>query len=151
MLHRTTPGFFDRIAATQRVGAQNVPASATSAPQDVLATAPGAEPLRVTAVGILPRDMVIAQGNNQSAKVALALANSIVVRVLGGDNVPMDSINVTVQITGGGGAITPQSILTNAFGEATVKWTMGPVAGANTAQVRAATIDPVTITATATP
>ena len=121
------------------------------AAQAVLATAPGAEPLRVTAVGILPRDMVIAQGNNQSAKAALALANSIVVRVLGGDNMPMDSINVTVQITGGGGAITPQSILTNAFGEATVKWTMGPVAGANTAQVRAATIDPVTITATATP
>ncbi|HYW51441.1 MAG TPA: hypothetical protein VE861_12595 [Gemmatimonadaceae bacterium] len=119
--------------------------------QAVLATVPEIEPMRVTATGILPSDIVIAQGNNQSARVSVALANNIVVRVLGGSNVPMDSVNVTFQITGGGGAITPQSILTNASGEATVKWTVGPVAGANTALVRAATIDPVTINATATP
>ena len=119
--------------------------------QGIQATIPGVEPLRVNASGILPSDIVIAQGNNQSAKVAVALANQIVVRVLGGNNVPMDSINVTFQITGGGGAIAPQSILTNASGEATVKWTMGPVAGTNSALVRAAVIDPVTITATATP
>lgn len=119
--------------------------------QGILATIPGVEPLRVNASGIMPSDIVIAQGNNQSAKVSVALANQIVVRVLGGNNVPMDSINVTFQITGGGGAIAPQSILTNSSGEATVKWTMGPVAGANTALVRAAVIDPLTITATATP
>ena len=119
--------------------------------QAIHATIPSVEPLRVTATGIVPSDIVIAQGNNQSARVLVALVNSVVVRVLGGSNVPMDSINVTFQITGGGGAIAPQSILTNAAGEATVKWTMGPVAGTNTALVRAATIDPVTITATATP
>lgn len=119
--------------------------------QSLLATVANLEPVRVTATGIQPSDVVIAQGNNQSGKVALALANSVVVRVLGGSNVPMDSVNVTFQITGGGGAIVPQSVITNAFGEATVKWTMGPAAGPNTALVRAATIDPVTITATATP
>ena len=117
----------------------------------LVATIPGVEPLRVTAGGILPADIVIAQGNNQSARVAVALVNQVVVRVLGGTNVPMDSVNVTFQITGGGGAIAPQSVLTNASGEATVKWTMGPIAGTNTALVRAAAIDPVTITATATP
>jgi hypothetical protein len=119
--------------------------------QAVLATIPGVEPLRVNATGILPSDIVIAQGNNQSARVSVALVNQVVVRVLGANNVPMDSVNVTFQITGGGGAIAPQSILTNTSGEATVKWTMGPVAGTNTALVRASTIDPVTITATATP
>lgn len=117
----------------------------------LLATIPGVEPLRVTASGILPSDIVIAQGNNQSARVAVALLNSVVIRVLGANNTPMDSVNVTFQITSGGGAIAPQSILTNASGEATVKWTMGPLAGTNTALVRASTIDPVTITATATP
>ena len=121
------------------------------AAQAVLATIPGIEPLRVTATGVLPSDIVIAQGNNQSARVAVALLNNVVIRVLGANNTPMDSINVTFQITSGGGAIAPQSILTNASGEATVKWTMGPVAGTNTALVRAATIEPVTITATATP
>lgn len=117
----------------------------------LFASIPGIEPLRVTATGVLPSDIVIAQGNNQSAKVSVALLNQVVVRVLGANNIPMDSINVSFQVTGGGGAIAPQSILTNASGEATVKWTMGPVAGTNTALVRASTIDPVTITATATP
>ncbi len=117
----------------------------------LLATIPGIEPLRVTASGILPSDVVIAQGNNQSARVSVVLLNTVVVRVLGANNTPMDSVNVTFQITSGGGAIAPQSILTNATGEATVRWTMGPLVGANTALVRASTIDPVTITATATP
>ncbi|MES3032367.1 MAG: Ig-like domain-containing protein [Gemmatimonadota bacterium] len=119
--------------------------------QVLQASVPDVEPLVVTATGIVPSDIVIAQGNNQSARIGVALTNSVVVRVLGANNTPMDSINVTFQITGGGGAIAPQSILTNASGEATVKWTMGPVAGANTALVRASTIDPVTISATATP
>jgi hypothetical protein len=121
------------------------------ATQALQATVSGLEPMRVTATGILPSDIVIAQGNNQSAKVLLGLLNPVVIRVIGGNNVPMDSITVSVQITSGGGAITPQSIMTNTVGEATVKWTMGPLAGTNTALVRAALIDPVTITATATP
>jgi hypothetical protein len=121
------------------------------AAQALLATVPGLEPLRVTATGLLPTDIVVAQGNNQSAKVGIALPNSVVIRVLGAGNVPMDSVNVTFQITGGGGAITPQSILTNAQGEATARWTVGPVAGINTAAVRAASLDAVTLTATATP
>ena len=119
--------------------------------QVLQASVPDVEPLRVTATGIVPSDIVIAQGNNQSARIGVALPNGVVVRVLGANNTPMDSINVTFQITGGGGAIAPQSILTNASGEATVKWTMGPVAGANSAVVRASTIDPVTLGATATP
>jgi hypothetical protein len=117
----------------------------------ILATIAGLEPVRVTATGILPTDVIVAQGNNQSARVSVALLNSIVVRVLGANNTPMDSINVSFQVTGGGGAIAPQSILTNASGEATVRWTMGPVPGTNTASVRASTIEPVTITATGTP
>jgi len=119
--------------------------------QAVFATVIGAAPLRVTATGIVPSDIVVAQGNNQSAKVGAALLNNVVIRVLGANNTPMDSVNVTFQITSGGGAIAPQSVLTNASGEATVKWTMGPIAGANTASVRAATIDFVVIGATATP
>lgn len=117
----------------------------------LLATVPGIEPIRVTATGLLPTDLVIAQGNNQTARVGTALTNTIVMRVLGANNTPMDSVNVTFQITAGGGAFAPQSVLTNASGEVTARWTLGPTAGLNTALVRAATIDPVTISATATP
>lgn len=123
----------------------------SAASQALIASIPKVEPLQVTATGILPSDIVIAQGNNQSARVTVALLNNVVVRVLGANNVPMDSINVTFQITAGGGSIVPQSIITNASGEASVRWTMGPTAGPNTALVRAATIDPVTISATAIP
>jgi hypothetical protein len=122
-----------------------------STAQMVQATVPSVEPLLVPAIGILPSDVVVAQGANQTARVGVALPNTIVVRVLGGNSVPMDSVNVTFQITGGGGAISPQSALTNSFGEATARWTMGPLPGANTAVVRAGAIDPIIVTATATP
>jgi hypothetical protein len=119
--------------------------------QVLLAAAPGLEPVRATATPLFPSDIVIAQGNNQSARVNGTLTNPIVVRVLGPGNVPLDSITVSLQITAGGGAITPQSVLTNALGEATVRWTMGPVAGTNSAFVRAGTLEPVAIGATGTP
>jgi hypothetical protein len=119
--------------------------------QTLTATVQSVAPLRINATGILPADIIIAQGNGQSAKLGLAVANPIVVRVVGTNNTPMDSINVTVQIVDGGGAMAPASVLTNASGEATVRWTLGPRAGSNTALVRAGALDPVTITATATP
>lgn len=119
--------------------------------QALIASVIGAAPVRVTATGVVPTDIVVAQGNNQTAKVGTTLLNSVVIRVLGANNTPMDSVNVTFQLTAGGGAIAPQSVLTSAAGEATVRWTMGPIPGANSATVRAATIDPVTINATAIP
>ena len=123
----------------------------TGATQVLLANAPGLDPVRATATPLFPADLVIAQGANQSARVGYTLPNPIVVRVLGPGNVPLDSITVALQVTAGGGAIAPQSVLTNALGEATVRWTMGPVAGANSALVRAGTLEPVPLAATGTP
>lgn len=119
--------------------------------QVLLANAPGLEPVRATATPLFPVDLVIAQGANQSARPGNTLPNPIVVRVLGPGNVPLDSITVALQVTAGGGAIAPQSVLTNALGEATVRWTLGPVAGPNSALVRAGTLEPVPITATGAP
>ena len=121
------------------------------AAQVLLANAPGLEAVRVTATPLFPADIVVAQGNNQTARINGTLTNPVVIRVLGQGNVPLDSITVSLQITAGAGAITPQSVLTNALGEASVRWTMGPVAGTNTAFVRAGTLDPVQISATGTP
>lgn len=121
------------------------------AAQVLLANAPGLEPVRATATPLFPTDIVIAQGNNQTARPAQTLPNPVVIRVLGQGNVPLDSITVALQVTAGGGAIAPQSVLTNALGEATVRWTMGPAAGTNSALVRAGTLEPVPIAATAAP
>jgi hypothetical protein len=121
--------------------------------QSLLATAPGLDPIAVQATGIAPSQIVIVQGNNQTAKVGAALPIQIVIRVLGAGNVPMIGIALALQVTAGGGSFTPQTVLTNATGEAIVIWTLGPSAGANTAsiQVSTLTLAPVTISATGTP
>lgn len=55
------------------------------------------------------------------------------------------------QVVTGGGSISPQTAVTNAFGEVTVKWTLGAVAGPNSATAAASTLAPVQLSATANP
>jgi hypothetical protein len=105
----------------------------------------------VFANALFPSTIVVAQGNYQTGKPGQALTNSIVIRVTGDNNVPLGSIPVQFQVTGGGGAISPQTMLTNPFGEVTVKWTLGAVAGLNSATASASTLSPVQLSATATP
>ncbi len=118
--------------------------------QALVASAPGVHPVRATATLLLPTDVVVVQGNNQTARAGTALPVSVIVRVLGPGNVAMDSLPVAMQIAAGGGTIAPQTVVTNAAGEATAKWTMG-VAGANTVYVRVGTLESTVLNATATP
>lgn len=119
--------------------------------QSLMATAPGLDPVSVQAVGLVPTQVVIVQGNNQTARVATALPTQVVIRVLGAGNIPLVGISVALQVTSGGGSFTPATALTNTSGEVTVRWTLGTVAGANAASVQVGTLDPATISATATP
>jgi adhesin/invasin len=121
------------------------------AAQLLQATAGTLTPVVVAAVGILPTDLVVAQGLGQSARAGSALANSIVVRVVGQDNVPMKGIPVAFQVVSGGGQITPQSGVTNANGEVQTRWTLGPALGVQTVQAVTGSVQPITITAIATP
>jgi hypothetical protein len=123
----------------------------SSSAQSLLANTPGADAVKIQAFGILPSDIIIAQGNNQTAKVTAVVPNTIVVRVVGPGNVPMVGVTVGFVITGGGGAITPQSAITSALGEATAKWTLGPSPGTNVAIVTSSTLTPATLTAFAIP
>lgn len=123
-----------------------------TAPEQALkAEVAGLDPVTISATAIVPTDIVIAQGNNQSARVSAALTNAIVVRVVGLNNTPIVGVPVAFQITVGAGVITPQSALTNAFGEVSVKWTLGPAAGANTLLATVANLAPAVISATGTP
>jgi len=118
--------------------------------QSLLASAPGVVPITVGATGLLPTQIILAQGNNQSAKTGTALTNSVIVRVVGTGNVPMQGVTVGFQVLSGGGGMTPATVVTNALGEASTKWTMG-AAGAQTASASAGSLTPVSISATATP
>lgn len=116
--------------------------------QTMIGSAPSVEPVTLSAVGVLPTDMVIAQGNNQSAKVSSALPVQLVLRVTGGNNVPIPGQTVALAIAAGGGSLSPQSAVTNALGEVTVRWTLGPQAGLQMATASAGAIGPITISAT---
>ncbi len=119
--------------------------------QSLAAVAPGLDPVPILATGIMPSDLVIAQGNNQTAKAGAAVPVQIVIRVTGSTNIPIPNVTVAFAITGGTGSITPQSIVTNALGEATARWTLGTQAGAQQASVTAFSLGPIFLTATATP
>lgn len=123
----------------------------TAPEQTLRAEVAGLDPVTISATAIVPSGIVIAQGNNQTARVSTALANAIVVRVVGINNTPILGAPVAFQITAGAGVITPQSALTNSFGEVNVKWTVGAVAGVNTVTATVANLPPATLSATATP
>lgn len=112
------------------------------------ASVPGVEAVNVSALALLPSDIVIAQGNNQGAKAGAALPNPIVIRIVGPGNVPMKGIAVAFQVISGGGLISPQSGLTNALGEVTARWTLGGTAGTNTLAVSSGALQPLSMSAT---
>ncbi|HEY9229080.1 MAG TPA: hypothetical protein VIP11_20685 [Gemmatimonadaceae bacterium] len=120
------------------------------AQQSIVATVAGVTPVPVLATALLPTHIVLVQGNNQTAKPGAALTNSIIVRIIGGENVPMQGVTVGFQVLTGGGAMAPLTVVTNALGEASTKWTLGSV-GANTALVTSGSLAPVNLIATATP
>lgn len=144
-----TPTSAETSAGGEITAAWTLGPSATS--QSLLASATGFGPVTVSATALVPTQVVIAQGNNQSARAGTALPTQFVVRVLGAGNVPLVGIPVAFQVTTGGGSFTPQTASTNATGEVTVRWTLGTVAGANSATVQVSTLDPVTLSATGTP
>lgn len=119
------------------------------ADQSLLATAGTVDPAQVFATGLLPADLIVAQGAGQAAKAGAALPNPIVVRVVGPNNVPMKGIPVAFQVMSGGGLISPASGVTNANGEVQSRWTLGPQPGLHTLQVVAGSLQAVTIVATA--
>ena len=115
--------------------------------QSIHASVPGLDPIEINATGVLPSTIVIVQGNNQSAKAGAQLSVPIIVRVTGGTNMPLPGVTVSFALSGG--SVTPASVVTNALGEATVRWTLGSIAGAQSAQASALALPAVTINATA--
>lgn len=120
-----------------------------SVTQTVVGSAPGVDPVTLSALGVLPTDITIAQGNNQSGKMSAALPVQLVLRVTGPNNVPIPGQTVALTITSGGGSLSPQSAVTNNLGEVSVRWTLGPQVGLQTATATSGTVGPVTITAVA--
>ena len=117
--------------------------------QSLVGSAPNVEPVMLSALGILPADISVAQGNNQTARANTALPVQLVLRITGNNNVPIPGQTVALSITSGGGSVSPQSAVTNSLGEVTVRWTLGPQVGLQTATATSGTVGPITLTAIA--
>lgn len=115
----------------------------------LIGSAPNVEPVTLSALGVVPSDILIAQGNNQTARANTALPVQLVLRVTGNNNVPIPGQTVALSITSGGGSLSPQSAVTNNLGEVTVRWTLGPQTGLQTATATSGMVGPITISAVA--
>jgi hypothetical protein len=87
---------------------------------------------RDSTVGIAPFALRKVHGDNQVRFATLSLGDSLTVRVVDSQGVPVQNVSVTFTVTAGGGNIWGSSSVTrvtNADGLAEVRYTMGPSGG----------------------
>ncbi|HEX7242743.1 MAG TPA: Ig-like domain-containing protein, partial [Longimicrobiaceae bacterium] len=129
-----------------------------------LGTTPGLDSLTVSAAGLTvtitatalpgdPTDIALQDGDNQTGEVGTQLGQPLRVLVTDslGNGVPGETVNWVV--TSGGGSVSAPTSTTNGSGIASITWTLGTTAGAQTAEARHDSLNgsPVQFTATATP
>jgi hypothetical protein len=97
--------------------------------------------------------IALESGDAQSGQIGVALADSLVVRVVDQFGNPVAGHMVTFAVTSGGGSVSPTMVATGADGLAATEWTLGGTVGTQNAEAQAATAltgSPVAFTATAT-
>ena len=86
-------------------------------------------------VGV-PTHLVVVSGSSQTGDVNAALASPLVVQALDGANHPVAHAMIAWSATDGG-TVTPESTTTDAAGEDSVRWTLGPTPGVQAATASA--------------
>ncbi len=76
-----------------------------------------------------PASIGVRSGASQSGAAGSALAQPVVVRVLGADNLGVAGVTVAFAATTGGGTVSPSSAVTDANGDASTTWTLGSLVG----------------------
>lgn len=97
--------------------------------------------------------LVIGTGNLQTGAVNAALADSLVVRTLASDDVPVAGVIVNFAVASGGGSVSTVTDTSDINGNVSTKWTLGAALDAQTITATAAGLSgsPLTIGATAVP
>ncbi len=102
-----------------------------------------------TALTSPPTRVLASAGNNQTGIVGNLLAQDLVVRVTDDLDNPKAGITVSFAVATGGGTLSVSSALTDATGNASVKWTLGPSTGTQIVVATVAGLTPLTLSATA--
>ena len=107
----------------------------------------GIEVLVVTASNAT---LATVSGDGQSGAVSSPLAQPIIVRVTNASGSPLSGYLVSFAVASGGGSVAPVTALTDASGQASTTWTLGPATGTQTlsVSVAGASGSPLTVTAT---
>jgi PKD repeat protein len=92
----------------------------------------------------------IISGNNQEAPAGSKLPQPLVVQLLDQDGNPIPNRPVSWVVGDGGGTANPQTSNTNADGQASTEWTLGPNPGTNTLNAVVSGLTPAAFTATGT-
>jgi len=92
----------------------------------------------------------IIAGNNQTGPVSTELPQALVVEVRDAQNNAVPGVAVTWVIGIGAGSVTPSTSSTDASGQSSAAWTLGPAAGTNTVSAVVSGIGVAGFTATAT-
>ena len=114
-------------------------------PNTLTATAAGlsGSPATFSATGTVlppgpPAGIIKVSGDAQTAVAGGIAAESLVVQVRDANGAGVPGITVTWAVLTGGGSVSSVSLSTGAGGLAAVEWTLGTVAGSNTARASAA-------------
>jgi hypothetical protein len=92
----------------------------------------------------------VTSGAAQTGTVNTPLAAPIVVTVVDATGKPLAGIGVSFVPNSGSGSVSAAEVSTDANGNAEVLWTLGTAAGADSMEVIAGSLAPVTVVATAT-
>lgn len=84
-----------------------------------------------------PTQIGASAGNAQTGEVGAVVAQAPTVTVQDANDNPVAGATVTWTVTGGGGSLTAATSMTNAAGEASIGWTLGPLVGADLQMLRA--------------
>jgi hypothetical protein len=117
----------------------------------VLAAATGCsmlESLTASKAATKAASLVVVQGSGQSGQVGVGLPTPIVLRALDATGAPAAGVTVSLAIQSGGGTVTPASDTTDALGQFTAKWTLGPTDTAQQIVASTSGVSPVSINAT---
>lgn len=104
--------------------------------QTVVASINGGASAVLTATALRPEAFVdsiaVVSGDEQTARVATALREAIVLRVLDTQGLPVDGASILFDLPEGHGRVSPDSVTSDSTGEAATIWTLGDTAGIQT-------------------
>lgn len=113
----------------------------------VALAAGGAADTGILVIAPRPSALSVLRAPSLTGVVGSVLADSIVLRLLATDGLPIEGAAVAIAIAGGG-TLNDSSLVTDADGRIALLWTLGPTIGAQTITATTAGVAALTVTAT---